>query len=239
MGAGAAVVTGAGRGLGRAIAARLAGDGYAVVVVDIDADSAAATAAAVGGTGYRCDVADRASVRDLAGQVGPVDVLVNNAGIWSYGPLVGASDDDIDRVIGVNLMGTLNCCRAFAPSMVSAGRGVIVNLSSVAAAIAATAVEVYPITKGAIEMLTRQLAQELGPGGVRVNAIGPGSMLTEGTAAAYEGERLAQRAAAVPLRRVGTPEDVANAVGFLVSEQASYISGQILYVDGGSSAISG
>lgn len=232
-----AVVTGAGRGLGRAIAERLAKDGLQVAAVDLDGESAAATAAAVGGSAYRCDVADRAAVRALAAELGPVDVLVNNAGIWSYGPLIQARDEDLDRVLSVNLHGTLNCCRAFAPGMVSARQGVIINLSSLAAAMAAGGVEIYPVTKGAVEVLTRQLALELGPSGIRVNAIGPGSMVTEGTAPSYEGEKKAQRAALVPLRRVGTPEDIANAVSFLVSDQASYISGQILYVDGGGSAM--
>jgi 3-oxoacyl-[acyl-carrier protein] reductase len=232
-----ALVTGAGRGLGRAIAVRLRGDGHSIVAVDIDGDAAAATASAVGGTSYRCDVADRDAVQDLAGSVGPVDVLVNNAGIWTYGSILDASDADVDRVFAVNFMGTLNCCRSFAPGMISSGGGAIVSLSSLAAAMAATGVEVYPITKSAVEALTRQLAQELGPTGIRVNAIGPGSMLTEGTAPAYEGERMAQRAALVPLRRVGTPDDIANAVAFLVSDQASYISGQVIYVDGGLSAV--
>jgi 3-oxoacyl-[acyl-carrier protein] reductase len=233
-----ALVTGAGRGLGRAIAERLGRDGYSVVAVDVDGESAAATAAGVGGTGYPCDVSDRTAVRRLAEAVGPVDVLVNNAGIWAYGSVIAAADEDIDRVLAVNLMGVLNCCRAFLPQMESAGRGAIVNLSSVAAPMAVSAVEIYPVTKAAIELLTRQLALEFGPKGIRVNAIGPGSMLTEGSAAAYEGERKAQRAAMVPLRRVGTPKDIADAVGFLVSEQASYITGQILYVDGGISAAS-
>ena len=231
-----ALVTGAGRGLGRAVAGRLAADGYEVVAVDIDAGAAAATAAELAGRGHGCDVSDRSAVRALAGEVGAVDVLVNNAGIWTYGSVIDAADADIDRVMAVNLGGTLNCCRAFAPGMAAAGRGVIINLSSLAAAMAAPVVEVYPVTKTAIEALTRQLALELGPSGIRVNAIGPGSMLTEGTAPAYEGERMAQRAALVPLRRIGTPEDIANAVGFLVSDQASYISGQVIYVDGGASA---
>jgi 3-oxoacyl-[acyl-carrier protein] reductase len=233
-----ALVTGAGRGLGRAVAERLARDGYSVVAVDLDGSSAEATAAAVGGSARRCDVSDRAAVRRLAAEVGPVAVLVNNAGIWSYGSVVDAADADVDGVIAVNLMGTLHCCRAFIPGMVSAGGGAIVNMSSVAAAMATTAVEIYAVTKSAVEALTRQLAQELGPSGVRVNAVGPGSVLTEGSAPAYEGARMAERAAMVPLRRVGTPEDIANAVGFLVSDQASYISGQVLYVDGALSAIS-
>jgi 3-oxoacyl-[acyl-carrier protein] reductase len=233
---GVAVVTGAGQGLGRAIAERLARDGHELVAVDIDASKAAATADALGGRSYQCDVADRQAVTELASSVGPVEILVNNAGIWSYGPLVSAEDEAIDRVIAVNLLGTLNCCRAFAPAMVAAGRGVIVNLSSLAAAMAATGVEIYTVTKGAVETLTRLLALELGPSGIRVNAVGPGSILTEGTAAAYQGERLAQRAALVPLRRIGTPQDIANAVGFLASEDAAYISGQVIYVDGGVSA---
>jgi 3-oxoacyl-[acyl-carrier protein] reductase len=232
------VVTGAGRGLGRAVAVRLADDGYDVVAVDIDAESAAATAAMCGGRAEQCDVADQSAVADLAARTGSVTTLVNNAGVWSYGPLLAAREDDIARVISVNLLGTLHCCRAFGPAMAAAGQGVIVNLSSLAAAMAATGVEIYPVTKGAVEMLTRQLALELGPSGVRVNAVGPGNMLTEGSAPAYEGDRLAARAATVPLRRIGTPEDIANAVAFLVSDQASYISGQVIYVDGGVSAAS-
>lgn len=235
---GVALVTGAGRGLGRAIAQRLARDGLSVVAVDIDGESAADTASSVGGRSYCCDVADRAAVRDLASEVGPVEVLVNNAGIWTYGSVIAAREEDVDRVMAVNLLGTLNCCQAFVPAMASVGRGVIINLSSLAAAMAAPGVEIYPVTKAAVEELTRQLAQELGPSGIRVNAVGPGSMLTEGTAPAYEGELKAKRAAAVPLRRIGTPEDIANAVAFLVSEEASYISGQTLYVDGGVSAMS-
>jgi 3-oxoacyl-[acyl-carrier protein] reductase len=233
-----AVVTGAGQGLGRAIATRLATDGYATSCVDIDGQAADLVATTIGGKAYQCDVADGTAVRTLAAEIEPVQVLVNNAGIWSYGSLIAAADADIERVVAVNLMGTLNCIRAFVPGMVASGGGVVINLSSVAAAVAATVVEVYPTTKAAIETLTRQLAQELGPSGIRVNAIGPGSMLTEGTAPAYEGDRMAQRAALVPLRRIGTPEDIANAVSFLVSDQASYISGQVLYVDGGLTAAS-
>jgi len=232
-------VTGAGQGLGRAIASRLADDGHRVAVVDVDSVRAKATAAVFGGDAYECDVTDRAGVRSLAEQVGPVEILVNNAGIWTYGPLIGAADADIDRVLAVNVIGTINCCQAFVPGMLESGGGAIVNFSSAAAPLASTGVEVYPITKTAVETLTRQLALELGPSGIRVNAIGPGSTLTEGTAHAYEGELHEQRAQMVPLRRIGTPTDIANAVAFLVSDQASYISGQILYVDGGLTAATG
>jgi len=231
-----ALVTGAGRGLGRAIATRLAADGFDVVSVDLDPESAAVTAEAVSGTSFACDVGDRQAVRDLAAKVGSVDVLINNAGIWTYGPILDAADADLDRVLSVNLMGTLHCCQAFVTGMAEAGGGAIVNLSSAAAASAAPLVEMYAVSKGAIETLTRQLAQDLGPKGIRVNAIGPGQMLTEGTAPSYAGDLLVARAKIVPLRRIGTPEDIANAVSFLVSDQASYISGQILYVDGGITA---
>jgi len=236
---GVAVVTGAGQGLGRAIAECLAADGHEVVAVDLNAETAAATGKAVAGRSFQCDVSDQAAVEALAEAVGPVTTLVNNAGIWRYGPVLEASDDDIERVLAVNLMGTINCCRAFVPSIVAGGGGAIVNLSSAAAAMAAGLVQIYSISKGAIETLTRQLAQDLGPQGVRVNAIGPGSMLTEGTAPAYEGELKARRAEAVPLRRIGTPQDIAYAAAFLVSDRATYISGQILYVDGGVTAMSG
>jgi 3-oxoacyl-[acyl-carrier protein] reductase len=230
------VVTGAARGLGRAIAERLAQDAQEIVAIDVDGDGARVTAEICGGRAYQCDISDRARVQEIAREVGAANVLVNNAGIWRYGSLIACREEDVDAVIATNLLGTLNCCRAFAPSIIAEGGGAIVNLSSAAAALALTTVEVYPVTKGAIEALTRQLAQELGPKGVRVNAIGPGQILTEGTAATYEGARHAQRAQQVPLGRIGTPQDVANAVSFLVSDQASYISGQILYVDGGLTA---
>ena len=236
---GVAVVTGAGQGLGSAIARRLANDGHRVAVVDVEHVKAKAVAEAFGGEAYECDVTDRVGVRRLAEQVGSVEILVNNAGIWTYGPLIGAADADIDRVLAVNLIGTLNCCQAFVPGMIESGGGAIVNVSSAAAPLASTGVEVYPISKSAVETLTRQLALELGPSGIRVNNIGPGSTLTEGSAPAYEGELREQRAQMVPLRRIGTPSDIANAVAFLVSDQASYISGQILYVDGGMTAATG
>src|SRR3954471_23538734 len=129
---GVALVTGAGQGLGRAIAQRLSDDGHRIVALDIDADKAAATAADLKGDGYQCDVSDRARVRALAAEIGPVDILVNNAGIWTYGPLIPARDADVARVLTVNMMGTLNCGRAFAPGMAASGGGAIVNMSSVA-----------------------------------------------------------------------------------------------------------
>ena len=229
-----ALVTGAGQGLGRAIAIRLAADGHRVVAVDIDETRAVQTAATVGGSGHRCDVGDREAVQVLADEVGPVDILINNAGIWRFGPVLEASATDLDDVLRVNLLGTVNCCQAFAPGMVG---GAIVNLSSAAASMRSPGVGIYPAAKGAIEVLTMQLAGELGPRGIRVNAIAPGLIMTEGTSANYSGGRQDERASAVPLRRVGDPADIANVVSFLVSDQAAYVSGQVIAVDGGLTAV--
>jgi 3-oxoacyl-[acyl-carrier protein] reductase len=231
-----ALVTGAGQGLGRATAIRLAADGYGIVAVDLDGAKADETAALVNGRPATCDVGDPGAVAAMAAEVGPVDILVNNAGIWRFGPILEASASDLDDVLRVNLVGTVNCCRSFVPGMVQLGGGVIVNLSSAAAATGAAGVEIYPATKGAIEVLTRQLSGELGPKGIRVNAIAPGLIVTEGTATNYEAGRSDQRSNAVPLRRVGVASDIANVVSFLASDDSAYVSGQVIAVDGGLTA---
>jgi 3-oxoacyl-[acyl-carrier protein] reductase len=236
----AALVTGAGQGLGRAIAVRLANDGYQVWALDIDPAAAARTADFLGAAAgaITCDITDAAAVRRVAGTFERLDVLVNNAGIYRYGNLTEASAADVDDVLAVNLLGTLACIRSFAPALKAAGGagGSVVNLSSVAAVTHSPEFGIYPVTKVAVEGLTRQLALELGPSGIRVNAVGPGFVRTEGTDQSYRGDAEARRARQVPLRRLGSPDDIADVVAFLAGPRSSYVSGQVIYVDGGLSA---
>jgi 3-oxoacyl-[acyl-carrier protein] reductase len=230
-----AVVTGAGQGLGEAIARRLAADGCEVVALDVDDDRAAAVAGDIGGRFLHCDVADPDAVRAAAAAVGPADILVNNAGIWFTEPTLDASDEHLQAVVAVNILGVLYCCRAFVPSMIERGAGSIVNISSGAAKSSSPGYGVYPASKSAVISLTRQLAMEWGPAGIRVNAVGPGVIQTERNRANFEGAGRS-RASRVPLGRTGVPADVADVVSALCSNDMRYVSGQIVYVDGALSA---
>jgi 3-oxoacyl-[acyl-carrier protein] reductase len=231
-----AVITGAGQGLGRAMAERLSTDGFHVVCVDVNSDSAAETAQFVGGEAHACDITDRDAVHRLGNLVSECHVLVNNAGVWSFESLLESTEHDAERVIHVNVLGTMWCTQAFAPHMRRAGGGSIINVSSAAAWTQSPGIGVYPATKTAVESLTKTFALELGPDNIRVNAIGPGLIVSDGTAANYEGNRVNERAQGVPLRRVGSPVDIANVVSFLAGPDSTYVSGQVMYVDGGISA---
>jgi NAD(P)-dependent dehydrogenase (short-subunit alcohol dehydrogenase family) len=237
-----AIVTGAGRGLGAAIAERLARERH-VIVADIDASAGAASAAAIVDGGGRAtfvhtDIADAGSLGALAraaASFGRTDALVNNAAIANSvgGKTYDAIDEaDWDRLFRVNVKGTWLACKHLAPLLVAGGGGSIVNLASDTALWGATRLLHYVATKGAILAMTRSLARELGPQGVRVNAVAPGLIAGEATAGVPEtrwNDYRTRRA----LDEDQTPDDVAGAVAFLVSGDARYITGHTLVVDGG------
>ena len=221
-----AVVTGAARGIGAAIADRLTTDGYDVVRLDRDPgdDSSGVV---------ECDVADHAAVTRIADDVGPVDALVNNAGIWLFSPLEDTPPERFAAVMNVNLGGTFNCTQAFGRTMLDRG-GSIVNVASIAAAAASPSMGAYSPSKSAIVAFTRQTALEWGPRGVRANAVGPGLVPTPGSDEVYHDPRVREvRSGVVPLRRLGEPADIANAALFLASDLSSWVTGHTLVVDGG------
>ena len=221
-----AVVTGAARGIGEAIAAKLDGAGYHVTRLDKEP----------GPDGVACDVADPEAVESLAESIGPIDVLVNNAGMWRFAPLEEVAPAQFAEVLDVNLRGTFHCTRYFGSTMLDRG-GVIVNVSSIAAMATGSGSGAYSASKAGVIALTKQTAIAWGPRGVRCNAVAPGFIATPGTADIYDDpERRSARASAVPTRRIGSPRDVAEVVAFLVSDSASYVNGQTIYVDGGLTA---
>jgi 2-hydroxycyclohexanecarboxyl-CoA dehydrogenase len=234
-----AIVTGAGRGIGRAIAEKLAAEGATVVVTDVDEATAKETASAVGGVGIQADVTDRVSVDEMVRQVheqfGRIDVLVNNAGWDRAAPFVDSDPDDWDRVIAINLYGVLHTCKAVLPVMAGQGHGSVVNLASDAGRVGSSGEAVYSAAKGGVIAFTKTIAREMARHQVNANVVCPGPTDTA-LFASMGGDDPKLRdglTRAIPFRRLAQPSDLAGMVAFFASEEASYITGQTVSVSGG------
>jgi glucose 1-dehydrogenase len=243
LGGKTAVVTGAAGGIGRAIAANLAAAGAAVALLDREAAAAEGLAAELAAKGARtlaigCDTTDESSVgaaaEAVAARLGPADILVNNAGILRPGPLATLSRAEWDQLLAVNLTGYLLCAQAFGRGMIERRSGALVHIASIAASNPQPRSGAYSPSKAAVAMLSRQLALEWGPEGVRSNVVSPGMIRTPMSESFYQDPDIAaRRAAMLPLRRVGTPQDIADAVTWLASPRAAYVTGAEILVDGG------
>jgi 2-hydroxycyclohexanecarboxyl-CoA dehydrogenase len=239
-----AIVTGAGRGIGAAIAARLAQAGCAVAVCDVDAALAEASAGRLAAQGARAlalavDVSQREAVEAAVGRVaaalGPADVLVNNAAIDVIQPFLESEPETWQRILAVNLVGTFHCCRAVLDGMIARGGGRIVNLGSDAGRVGSSGEAVYSASKGGVIAFSKALARELARHSITVNCVCPGP--TDTALFAQVGEYSEKLSAAlersIPLRRIGQPDEVAALVAFLASDDARYITGQTISIDGG------
>jgi NAD(P)-dependent dehydrogenase (short-subunit alcohol dehydrogenase family) len=237
-----AVITGGGAGIGRGIALGLAAVGATVVVLDRD-EAGAAVAAEIRASGGRaefltCDVTSDDSVvratRQVVANVGNPEILVNNAGTMLPGGLETTSMADWERILSLNLTGYLRCARVFGEAMLARGAGAIVHVASISASFPQGYSGAYSASKAGVVMLSRQLAVEWGPRGVRSNVVSPGMIRTPMTEAIYQTQGVHEaRRALVPARRIGRPEDIADAAVFLASERASYVTGEEIVVDGG------
>ena len=240
-----ALVTGAGRGIGEAIADALAAHGAAVAVCDVDAEAAAKVAASlaerhgVRTTGVGADISDGAAVRTAVAQVttalGPVDVLVNNAAVDVIGRFVDSDEETWDRIIAVNLRGTITVTRAVLDPMIERGGGRIVHIASDAGRVGSSGEVVYSATKGGVIAFGKALAREVARHDITVNCVCPGPTDTAllGQVAEYSRKMYDATVRAIPLRRVARPDEIAGVVAFLASDDAAYLTGQTLSVSGG------
>ncbi|MGW2208790.1 SDR family NAD(P)-dependent oxidoreductase [Streptomyces sp. NPDC001781] len=240
-----ALVTGSTSGIGRATALGLAGDGYALIITGRDRDRAAESRRIIESAGGRAidlvaDLADPAAVRTLIGQVreaidGPLEVLVHNAGGGSFAPTEATPETMFDTAFNVHAKAPFLLTGAFAPAMAERGHGVIINVGSLSTSMAASGTCAFQASKAALSMMTKSWTAEYGPRGVRVNSVDPGYILTRVNQDIRS--MFTTYLASLPSGRGGDPNEVANAIRFLVSPQASYINGATLAVDGGKNAV--
>ncbi len=246
-----AVVTGGAMGIGFAISYRLAEAGASVVIVDVHSERAEKASEELRSYGYeasfiQADVSKEKEVQDMVntivGEVGGIDILVNNAGIYPYIPFAQITGDDIDRVISVNLKGTLLCSREVSSNMIKQRQsGCIINIASISSSRpVSTGFSIYDASKGGVQSLTKSMALELGQHSIRVNAIAPGSIMTEGMLSQGKGlqpsewkAELKKFMASTVLGRLGRADDIGRVALFLASDLASYITGTLIVVDGG------
>lgn len=240
-----AVVTGGARGIGAAICEALARDGWSIAVCDVNLDTAKETAArltadhGVKTTAVNVDISSPDQVRkafaEVEEQLGPITGLVNNAGVDVIKPFVDSTEEEWDRIIAVNLKGTISCCRAVLDGMIERGAGSIVSIASDAGRVGSSGEAVYSATKGGVISFTKTLAREVARNNIRVNCVCPGPTETALLAqvAEYSEKLYAGLSRAIPLGRTAQPEDVAPAVAFLLGEAAGFITGQTLSVSGG------
>jgi 2-hydroxycyclohexanecarboxyl-CoA dehydrogenase len=233
-----ALVTGGARGIGAAIAARLAAEGAEVVIGDIDGEGAAKVAGEIGAEPRRLDVTEPDAAASLVGERGPFAILVNNAGVDEFGFFTRTDPELWERVLAVNLVGVLACTHAVLPRMQEAGYGRIVNIASEAGRVGSKGSAVYSAAKGGVIAFTKAIARENARFGINANAIAPGPidtpLLRAATALGDLGERIVETMkGATQLRRLGEPEEVAAAAAFLASDEASYVTGETLGVSGG------
>ena len=226
------LITGASRGIGAATARAFAANGDSVIInYNKSEHEAMSLAAELGGTAIRADVSSSSDVNDMFEKAGHVDILVNNAGISGFYMLDAMTDEEWSRMVGVNLGGVFRCCRAALPQMISRKNGAIVNVSSMWGICGASCEVAYSAAKAGVIGLTKALAKEVGPSGIRVNCVAPGAIDTDMNAG-LSGDALAALCDETPLGRLGTAVEIAKAIVFLADEN-SFITGQVLSPNGG------